>query len=222
LRRLTEVGLREFIDLLLRSIDHQVRECVRYGARCRDPPAVTTSMLKDLFELSEFRVKRFWKVSESLSRARVEVYRVRGSEFYITLKRRKGSGYVVNNTFFPDTYDCDKLRRWCVEVANVNELYLYLEGVVEGESMRVNVVFLMKKLAEASPKCYKNIMALVRALSLGVGFEAVAGGVRCLVAVLRRYRGLIADVLPVVPRSVEEALLISPALNRVFKHFAHR
>jgi len=208
-----EVAIREFLDALLKGVDHQVKGCLRYGARCRDPPAITSTFLRSVLGFSEFRVKRFWRVAKSLTGYSLNVYRLRDAWFHLVLTVRRGGVLAVNGgDFFPDMFDCLKLE--CVEFTNENALYLYLEGGLGGEALRVNVVHVLTKLLSVRPSCYETLLNAVESVSKG-DLRGGASAVACLFRVLRDYSNALADIIPVIPKSLSELLLLSPALNAV-------
>lgn len=210
---LREVAVREFVGALLRGIDSQVRGCVRYGVRCRDPPAITSTFLRKSLGFSEFRVKRFWRVARSLTGYSLNVYRLRDAWFHLVLSVKRGAAYVVEgDSFFPDIFDCARLK--CVEYTNENSLYLYLEGGMGGEALRVNVVHVLTKLLQVRPACYDAIVRSVDSVRRGDLGGAVPGFI-CLFRVLRDYGNLLADIIPVVPKSISELALLSPAIGSI-------
>ncbi len=211
--RLREATALEFVNALLRGVDSQVRGCVKYGARCRDPPAVTSTFLRNSLGFSEFRVKRFWRVARSLTGYSLNVYRLRDAWFHLVPSVRRGAAYVVREgDFFPDVFDCMSLE--CVEYTNENSLYLYLEGGLGGEALRLNVVYVLRKLFMARPACYETIVRAVESVSKG-DLAGGMSGLICMFRVLKDYGNLLADVIPVVPRSPSELMLLSPALRTI-------
>lgn len=208
-----EVAVMEFVDALLKGIDSQVRGCVKYGVRCRDPPAITSTFLRSPLGFSEFRVKRFWRVARALVGYSLNIYRLRDAWFHLVPSIRRGAAYVVEgDDFFPDVFDCMRLR--CVEYTNENSFYLYIEGGLGGEALRLNVIHLLRKLLQVRPACYETILRSVRSVSKG----DLAGGMPgliCMFKVLRDYGNVLADIIPVVPKSPSELMLLSPALGSI-------
>jgi hypothetical protein len=211
--RLREAAVLEFVNALLKGVDAQVRGCVKYGARCRDPPAVTSTFLRSSLGFSEFRVKRFWRVARSLTGYSLNVYRLRDAWFHLVPSVRRGAAYVVRGgDFFPDVFDCRALE--CVEYTNENSLYLYLEGGLGGEALRLNVVYVLVKLLKVRPECYETILRAVESVSRG-DLSGGVSGLICMFKVLRDYGNVLADIIPVVPRSPSELMLLSPALGSI-------
>ena len=105
----------------------------------------------------------------------------------------------------------------CREVANTNSLYLYISGSVGGSSIKVNTVYVLKKIAEAYPECYTTLIELTRALALSGDVKKVIKGITCLFKILKESRGFLNEVLPVVPRNINELLIISTILGKLTK-----
>ncbi len=210
---LREVAVKEFINALIRSLDHQVKGCVKYDVRCRDPPAITSTFLRSVLGFSEFRVKRFWKVAKSLMGYSLNIYRLRDAWFHLVLNVKKGAVFVIeNDNFFPDMFDCVKLK--CVEYPNENVLYLYVEGGLGGEALRVNVVYILRKLFDLRPTCYDTLIKSIESISEGNLIGGMSGFI-CVFKILKDYGNILADILPVIPRSLSELMLLSPAIGSI-------
>ncbi len=210
---LREVAVKEFINALIRGLDSQVKGCIKYGARCRDPPVITSTFLRNALGFSEFRVKRFWKVAKSLMGYSLNIYRLRDAWFHLVINVRKGAVFVTEDgSFFPDMFDCMKLR--CVEYPNENVLYLYVEGGLGGEALRVNVVYIMKKLFDIRPNCYDTLVKSIENISEGNLVGGMSGFI-CVFKILKDYSSTLADILPVIPKSLTELVLLSPAIGSI-------
>ena len=215
--KIRDVAVCEFIDIVLQSIDSQVRNCLKYGLACRDPPATNSIFLRDTLGLTEFRVKRFWKVANALTKTRLTLYKVRNIEFDLLLIRKKSSVYVVDGVLFVDTFDCEACKGMCREVANTNLLYLYISGSVGGSCIKVNAVYVLKKVAEAYPTCYTTLIELTRSLALSGDVKKVVKGITCLFKILKENKKLLSEILPVIPRNINELLIASPILGKLTK-----
>ena len=215
--KVRDIAVCEFIDVVLQSIDSQVKNCLKYGLACRDPPVTNSMFLRDVLKLTEFRVKRFWRVASALSKTSLIIYKVKNIEFNLILVRKKNSVYVIDEALYVDSFDCELFKNMCREIANTNSLYLYISGSVGGNNLKVNAVYILKKLAEGYPDCYSALIKLIRALALSGDVRKVVKGITCLFKVLRERRNLLNEVLPVVPRNVNELLIISPVLGRLTK-----
>ncbi|MCD6428123.1 MAG: hypothetical protein J7L12_00725 [Desulfurococcales archaeon] len=215
--KIRDVAVCEFIDIVLQSIDSQVRNCLKYGLACRDPPATNSIFLRDTLGLTEFRVKRFWKVANALSKTKLTIYKVKNVEFDLLLIRKKNSVYVVDGVLFVDTFDCEACKGMCREVANTNLLYLYISGSVGGSSIKVNAVYVLKKIAEVYPTCYTALIELARALALSGDIKKVVKGITCLFKILKESKKFLSEILPVIPRNINELLIISPILGKLTK-----
>jgi len=215
-----EVAVKEFIDALLSGVDTQVKGCVKYGVRCRDPPAITSTFLRRVVGFSEFRVKRFWKVARSVVGYSLNIYRVRDAWFHLVPNVRRGAAYVVEgDNFFPDVFDCMELK--CVEYTNENTFYLYIEGGLGGEALRVNLIHVLRKLLNVRPACYEAILRSVKSINVG-DLNGGVPGLICMFRVLRDYGNVLADVIPVVPKSPSELMLLSPALRSIVAKIRRR
>ncbi len=213
--KVRDIAVCEFIDVALQSIDSQVKNCLRYGLACRDPPATSSIFLRDALGLTEFRVKRFWKVASALSKTRLTIYKVKNIEFDLLLAREKSSIHVIDGILYVDSFDCESCKNMCREIANTNSLYLYISGSIGGNNLKVNAVYVLKKVAEAFPDCYSALIELTRALALSGDVKKVVKGITCLFKILRESKKLLSEVLPIIPRNVNELLIISPILGKL-------
>ncbi len=217
---LREAAIKEFITALIKGLDSQVRGCVRHRLRCRDPPAVTSTFLRLVLGFSEFRVKRFWRVARSLAGYKLTVYRLRDAQFHLVPTVRRGPVFVLSSEpVFLDVFDSMKHR--CIEYPNENAFYLYIEGELGGEALRINTVYVLKKLFEVRPRCYETIINSIERIIEGDTIKGILG-FTCIFKVLRDYSNLLADVLPVIPRSLSELALLSPVVGSVINEVARR
>jgi len=212
--RVRDVAVCEFIYFVLQSIDSQVRNCLKYGLACRDPPAINSLFLRGVLGLTEFRVKRFWRVVDALGNTKLTIYRVKNVEFDIQLVKERGPAYVINDVLFADIFDCETRRNTCREIANTNSLYLYISGYVGGSHIKVNSVYVLKKIAEFYPDCYVSLIELAHALALSKDLRKVIKGITCLFKILRGSK-LLNEILPLIPRNINELLVISPILGKL-------
>ncbi|RLG83474.1 MAG: hypothetical protein DRO18_07855 [Thermoprotei archaeon] len=213
--KIHEIALREFIHALLKGIDTQVKGCIKYRLKCRDPPAVTSSFLRFKLNYTEFRVKRFWRIAKAYHGYSLNVYRLRDAWFHLVILPKKGVAFTYDNyELFPDMFDC--MRISCTEYPNENLLYIYLEGSLGGEALRLNLVYVLKKLFEVKPLCYETIIEGVKSMVSKGSYSEIVKSMPCIFRLLREYGPLLSEILPVIPKTLNDLLLISPALGSIF------
>ena len=212
MKRIRETALYEFALTILKSVDIQVKSCLKYNAKCRDPPATTSSLLKSKLGLSEFKIKRFWRIARVYHGYSLNIYRLRDAWFHLVILVRRGTAYSYNDDFFPDEFDC--MRAKCLEYTNENMLYIYLEGGLGGEALRINTIYILKKLLEVESECYKKIMEGVEGI-IRRDHTRIIRSVTCLFRILKSYSTILSEILPFIPRSLNDLLLISPALGSI-------
>jgi len=212
MKRIRETALYEFTFIILKSVDIQVKSCFKYNAKCRDPPAVTSSLLKSKLSLSEFKIKRFWRIARAYHGYSLSIYRLRDVWFHLVILVKKGTAYSYNDDFFPDEFDCMKVK--CLEYTNENMLYIYLEGGLGGEALRINTIYVLKKLLEVESECYKKLMEGVEGV-IRRDHTKIVRSIPCLFRILKKHSTILSEILPFIPKSLNDLLLISPALGSI-------
>ncbi|GAB6148742.1 hypothetical protein JCM10135_12840 [Stetteria hydrogenophila] len=206
-----------FIEAVARSAGHVSLRCAELGLRCMDPPSATSHLLRRL-GYNEYQVRRFWLL---LGRAGgglgVEVYRYAPVSFTLVLRYRKGPVAHLRGGCLPlDSLDCRVLGSRCVKAPHSHALYIYLEGTLEGSGdamLRVNAVRLLSRLARRSRRAVESLVDAV--VDAAWGRAGASSLYEAVLEALRLGRGLLRHVLPLLPGTVEELALFSPALRRL-------
>jgi len=206
--RFHDKTLKDFVYILIKCVNRQVKGCLKYSLNCRDVPAATSPLLRSL-GLSDYKVKKFWKIAKLLTGFSINIYRYEKAYFYIVLEVRKEPIFMFRNVY-TDFIDCQEVH--CIEAPKGNKLYIYIEGSVEGSFIKINAIFLLKELLKHKPKCYDSIMNLILG-SLRGNTHAILDNIACLFKVISAYRHMVSIVLPETPVSMKDLLRVSPIIR---------
>ena len=178
--------------------------CIARGLECMDPPAATTACLRGL-GYNEGFVKRLW--ARLPPETRLRVYKGPGVEIDLVLRHDKGPVCHAEGRTPVDLLEC---RRVGGEKATVsNRLYIYFEGDIEGNVVRINVL----RLLVLAHRIGFDSLGLVDAV-----LEAVEGRdceriVSKLGEAVERFRGLLLALSPMMPASIPQLVARSPLLR---------
>ena len=203
--------LKEFAYTTIKCLDRQVKGCLELSLGCRDVPVATSPLLKSL-GFSDYKVKKFWKIAKSFTGFSINIYRYEETCFYIVLEVRREPLLAYQNVYV-DFIDCQQVH--CTEYPKGNKLYIYIEGSLEGNFMKINGVFLLKKLLELRPGCYKEVMSLIYG-SLRGDLSLMLKGARCLFNLVNAYKDLVSIVLPKTPVCIRDLVMVSPIIRVLF------
>jgi len=125
--------------------------CSILKLRCVDVPVFTSSTMPFIENKDENFTRKFWKYLIKRYLNGQEVSKIKFfdngySKMYIALHVVKGPIYILRkHNIAVDKPDCiDE----CTLSTNTYKLYTYLEGEVESNYMRLNLVYLLKKLED--------------------------------------------------------------------------
>ena len=190
------------------------------GLHCLDPPLFTTRFLRSR-GFGEYEVRRLWSVARRLSGGRCTVYSFEDTRLDVRPRVTCGAAYHHAGTMVPvDRVDCEVLGGECLVSTRTNSFYVYVEGHIERNTVRINLAHLAVLAARSSRGLVEELLDhAARALTLAADEKrgellAVLGGLADLLA---RYRDVVEAVLPTAPSSLGELLRLSPVLRRLYE-----
>lgn len=205
---------KENLDLTIKAAETLVSCCVSLGLECRDPPLVSSGLLRSL-GASQYRLRTFWNhIPEGVHH--VVLYRVRSSIFTLEAERLRGPVYEVlcRNGLLVPVDERDRRRiPWedLVFTSNSNLLFVRLHGEVYGNTFKANIARVLAWLERANPGITGRAASLLEDLVWGRSDpEVLVDGVLRLIG---RWGNVLEFFLPVVPYSRGELLSVSPLLR---------
>ncbi len=209
------LDLREFAEIVLESIRRQVLNCITLKLYCRDPPAVTSITLRKIFQLNEYKVRKFWKICKRLCCKEIKIFSLNDVEYYLKFVYRKGSIFYIKPDVFLDHLDCKSMNTSaCREITNINLLYLYIKGRIEGDEININVIYVLKKLAEEDPKLLNELFNRISAFINHCTFTHLIILAKYVLYVVNRYSHILKAFLGYIPREWDELVMLSPPLKK--------
>jgi hypothetical protein len=200
-----------YIEMIARSAFKVAECCARLGIHCRDPPAVTTSMLYGL-GYNQYQVRSFWEWVKENSPIEAILYRGRGALFRILAIHSVGSirEHPCSGDLKIPLDELDSRRLYYEYAPNAHRLYVYVEGSYGGVGIKVNAERLLSILARVDKRLLEDLIdAIVReAWSHTSGLEDLVW------ILIEKWRDALSMVLPVVPRDRESMVKYMPLLRR--------
>ncbi len=201
--RITEADVVRYIACIVRR---QALYCAERGLHCIDVPCFSSSVVMIDRQDRYSKIRKIWKIIKKFlvnNEKRIRIYddddllRV---DLYIVLK--KGTLYLdKSETYMLDEYDSKNVQ--CVQITNAYKLYTYLEArLEEGNLIRINVIYLLKKLVEAGHidllDSLINTLLLIYDIKSG-NFNKIADlylNMNNIVSKLSYFKDVLKDVLP--------------------------
>ncbi len=158
---------------------------------------------------SEYSIRRLWsRLQQSFT---LTLYRTKYARFMLKVERRKTLVHHDEVTGLPlDDIDCRRLGTRCISISSVNAAYSFVEGVIEDNILRANIVRVLKLIEEAHPGMGVALIVSVR--------DALWGSIdklrETLINLLERYGWLIALLDPTV-KQLKDLVKRSPILAQI-------
>ncbi len=208
------------IEIIINSSYSIAKKCVELDLSCRDPPAVTTGVLYSLGYI-QYHVRRFWRnVRDSLGN--YTLYKYHDAFYELSLGLETDGLYYLplEDLAMPlDPLDKELIlrKRMDYEFApRAYQLYVYVEGYYHNHiTIRINLIriltFLIKYHGQESLDyaihCVKQLVWKQDKSCLQTIYRDIV--------LDTHIHGILGVVLPKVPRSFNELLLVSPLIRRV-------
>ncbi len=196
--------------------------CSRLNLRCTDVPVFTSNTMPFFsYDRDDKYIRRVWnflkRVISGNTRS-IQILSHGNASFFITANVVKGSSYVLRgHNISIEKIDC---HDDCKLTTNTLMLYVYLEGFVGNNHLKVNLVYLIKRLfdsgygelAEDLTRLTIGLLKLKQGLSNDVGEVTVL--MNRVVDELKDFRDLLKDAMIDVTRD-QIRMLVSSAMNMV-------
>ncbi len=193
----------------------QLDNCIMLKAVCRDPPAVTSAILRSL-GLNNYDIRSFWYTAKRKVRDKsytLTVFRHRDVSFKVELEVRTGSSCFTPPTSFIDRFDCQELQSTKL-ITNLNMLYVYVKGYIDDELfIKVNGVYLLRKLVDLGEGNTVHSIRIItkKLLSKSFKFNDLVH-VNNLVNTMLRFNQELRELIIYVPKSSADFLRLIPLL----------
>jgi len=204
------------LKVVARGVVDQSIKCAEVHAKCIDPPALTSGMLRKYGMHSEHTILNFWRsLDRLLSRGgRVSIYRSRHMDFCLLLLHRMEEVYYAQDIdMYVDPLDCDTHQ--CTSAPHTHTLKVYIEGRYgDRTEISLNVVHVLSIAIAREPsfrKCLEdfaeNPLSIPKLLKIS----------RCIHDMMKKNRGVLEKILEKVPDDLHSFLNLSPLLRRIVK-----
>ncbi len=204
--RRADIGEEDIIRFILCTARREAYYCAEAGLHCIDVPCFSSSIVPLDRQVKYNVVRKIWKTIRRFlgnsTERKITIFDddLLKVNLYVTVK--KGTLYLdKSGRYMIDEYDARSTS--CVQVTNAYKLYAYLEArIEEGNLIRINVIYLLKKLVEAGHSdlvdAILELVLLVYELKNG-NFDKIARLYMDLNLVLRKlscFKDVLRDVLP--------------------------
>ncbi len=204
--RKTDISEEDIIKFMLCTARREAYFCASRGLHCMDVPCFSSSIVPLDRHFKYNIVRKIWKTIRrflgSSNEKKITIFDddLLKVSLYVVIK--KGTLYLdKSGEHMVDEYDAKRVS--CIQVTNTYKLYSYLEArIEEGNLIRINVIYLLKKLIEAGHvdlvDAILELVLIVCELKKG-NFEKLTRLYMDLNLVLRKlscFRDVLRDVLP--------------------------
>ncbi len=204
------------IKMVARGIVDQSVKCVEVGAKCIDPPSLTSGMLRRYGLHSEHTILNFWRnLDKLISRfGRICIYRSRHMDFYLTMLHRLEEVYYAHDIdMYVDPLDCEEHE--CTSAPHTHTLKVYIEGRYgDRTEISLNLVYLLS-IAIARDREFKR--CLEDFASNPTSVPSIVRIARCVHRLMMENRGVLERILEKVPEDIGSFFNLSPVLRRLAK-----
>uniref|UniRef100_A0A7C5XGK1 Uncharacterized protein n=1 Tax=Ignisphaera aggregans TaxID=334771 RepID=A0A7C5XGK1_9CREN len=202
------------ITLIIKAVNDQVSNCLRYNLNCLDPPCITSGQL-DSYGLKSYSSKAsFWRAIESIVSKYngVVVFRGRFGVFKLLIVHSIEESYRIENTsIYVDSLDCEYVN--CSIVPKTHSLRIYLEGSYSDRVIfRMNIITLLKLAISENPYFRECLERFSEEPFKESNIIHIAS---CSLGVLSKHR-IIYDILfNRYPKNIIEVLRHIPVLRNI-------
>ncbi len=204
------------VEAIIKSAKRVVEDCIELGLKCLDPPATITPLLRCL-GYNEYQARKFWAFFENLEKPlEVKIYKYLSIEFKLLIAHRKEIVMHLKKGCTPlDELDCRRLHKECIKTPHAHALYVFLEGRVEEDYIRLNIIRLLKLLYEKYPDKTRKILDIL--VEAAWDHRKINEVYSIILEILRTESELLKLIVPLIPLSINELVERSPILRRIHK-----
>lgn len=198
--------------LVVKAINNQVSNCLRYNLNCLDPPCITSGQL-DVYGLRNYSTKAsFWRSIDSIASKYngITIFKGRFGVFKLFLVHSIENAYKIENTsIYVDPLDCEYVN--CIGVPKIHSLRLYLEGSYSNRViLRMNIVTLLKLAITENPYFKECLERFAEEPFNEKRIVHIAG---CSLGILSKHRSIYDILFNRYPKSISDALRRIPILK---------
>lgn len=206
---------------VLEGVIMQLSNCVKYGIRCRNPPALTTGILHTL-GLSNYEIRSFWRsIKKRIERgeASLTLLKYHDVEFKIELEFKSGGACYIDHETYIDVHDCSLYGDNAKMLTNINKIYLFIKGYVSGEMfIKFNVIYLLKKLTDIGEVDTANaLLGIARDFIEGVVSEKKLQAVSYVLRSLLKFSKELGELMVYIPKNLNEVFAYIPVLRCFYR-----
>ncbi|NPA22757.1 MAG: hypothetical protein GXO23_00465 [Crenarchaeota archaeon] len=204
--RRADISEEDIIRFILCTARREAYFCAASGLHCIDVPCFSSSIVPLDRHMKYNVVRKIWKTVRRFlggaSEKKITIFDDDLLKVSLCVVIKKGTLYLdKTGRYMIDEYDTRSMS--CVQVTNAYKLYSYLEArIEEGNLIRINVIYLLKKLIEAGHvdlvDAILELVLIVYELKRG-NFDKLARLYVNLNLVLRKlscFKDVLKDVLP--------------------------
>ncbi len=205
-RDITEEDVIKYIACIAKR---QAFICAERGLHCVDVPCFSSSIVVLQGQNRYMRIRKIWKIIKKFlvsSERRIRIYEddLLKVDLYIVMK--KGTLYIDKSEMFMlDEYDSKNMQ--CTQITNTYKLYTYLEARLEENFIRINTIYLLKKLIEAGHEDLVDLLFdtifIIYDIKRG-NFDRITDlymNINNIISKLHNFKDVLRDILPEIYNS---------------------
>ncbi len=205
------------LKYVARGVIDQSLRCVEVGAKCLDPPALTSGMLKKYGLHSEHTILNFWRALDRILEprgGRVCIYRSRYMDFYLLLVHGMEEVYYAKDVdMYVDPLDCGEHE--CLSIPHTHTLKIYLEGRYGGGTkVKLNLVHVLAIAVSSDEEfasCLKDFsedpLSISKLLRISM----------CIHRMMKSSKSVLTKIMDKVPDDFQSFVNVSPILRKILK-----
>ena len=212
--------MNNVVRIIVCALRDQVRNCLKYGLRCLDPPVLTSGMLRRYGIKSDHTIVNFWhRVQTIVSRfEHLEIYRSRHMVFALYMQHSLEDAYkLVDLDIYVDPIDCE--HRQCLVAPHSHVLRIYFVGNYSNLNLKINVISLLKLVSVKEPRF---LTCLDRLAQDPLSEDNIIRVSLCVLSILNKYRTFLARFIEKVPNTLTNLINLSPLLRSSIRRSIHR
>jgi len=215
------VRIKDYINYLVDSMYSQLGNCIKLNLLCRDPPAVTSQILRSL-GLNDYYIRRFWELFKNClkeGRNSITLYRYKGIVFKAEVEVKTNAICFIEPTAFIDIFECEELNYKYNSklITNANTIYIYVKGYVNNELfIKINAIYLLKKLFDLGETNTVNSIKILskKLANNSLTFNDIKHIVN-LFKTLLRFSCELREIGIYVPKDENETIRLIPILAKL-------
>ena len=198
------------IEVLVKAIQELVNCCYSERVRCTDPPVASTGFLYSL-GFHQYLIRSFWS-GLPLGTYNVPLYKWLNTNFSLEVEHVISSVNEIEcgNLIVP-LDELDARMKATIFTPRSHLLYIRINGEIEGNAIRLNVIRLAKLIETYEPGW---VNSLLDSISKAYGDPSMLVDLEYKVLEeIRKRELLLSFILPRIPRSVDDLYKLVPIIR---------